>query len=421
MRTNSWFCQCDMCRLMRHSLVGIRNSTSGIPPHRGPQDSLYHHTIRKKKNMNTLKYFIASTIACLSLSSAASAAPVMALPGVNLGNTFESTWGYTVPTKAVIDGIANAGFKTLRVPCAWHYHSNAQGTIDPAFMTQVTNAVNWAIADGMYVVINEHNTDGWFTSFRRYDSRLNTKLINLWTQVANNFKNTDSTKLAFACANEPAANDQAQTTVLYKYYQNWINAMRATGGGNATRWLLVQGPHTNIDNTCAWGTAMPADPAHKLMMEVHYYDPYQFTQMTTDASWGAMFYFWGAGYHVANGPTNRNATWGEEAWIQTEFAKMKTNFSDRGYPVLLGEWRAFYQSQWGHSQPDLTGQYITQNYNSSTYWNKTVANQIASYGFDGTAWAIQNDLFDSSTGAVLDQNQVNAVKGISAIAPIPGL
>jgi aryl-phospho-beta-D-glucosidase BglC (GH1 family) len=341
-------------------------------------------------------------------------------PGINLGNTLESTWGYTVPTKATIDGMAAAGFKTLRVPCAWQYHSNTQGTIDPAFMTQVTNVVNWAIADGMYVVINLHDYH-FLYPFNRYDRKLNTKNINLWTQVANNFKNTDSTKLAFACSNEPEANSQTETNILYQYYQNWVTAMRATGGGNATRWLVVQGPNTNIDNMVAWGTAMPADPANKLMIEAHYYDPYQFTLMTTDETWGAMFYFWGAGYHVANGPTNRNAGWGEEAWVQTQFTKLKTNFTDRGYPVLLGEWRAFYQSQWGHSQPDLTGQYITQNYNSSTYWNKVIANQIASYGFSGTAWAIQYDLFDSGTGAVLDQTQVDSVKGISAVAPIPGL
>ena len=29
---------------------------------------------------------------------------------------------------------------------------------------------------------------------------------------------------------------------LYQYYQNWINAMRANGGGNAVRWLMVQAP-----------------------------------------------------------------------------------------------------------------------------------------------------------------------------------
>jgi len=343
----------------------------------------------------------------------------MALPGVNLGNTFESTWGYTLPTKAVIDGIAAAGFKTLRVPCAWHVNSDSRGNISPAFMTNVTNVVNWAIADGMYVVINEHY--GVFSGFKSYNSRTNSSLINMWTQIANNFKNTDSTKLAFACANEPAANSQTETTVLYQYYQNWINAMRANGGGNATRWLVIQGPSTNIDNTCAWGMAMPADPAHKLIMEVHYYDSYQFSQMSGDASWGPMFYFWGTPYHVVNGPTNRNSTWGEEAWLQAQMDKIKTNFADRGYPVLLGEWRAFPKGEWGVTYPDLTGQYNTQNYNSTTYWNKSVQNQIASHGFDGTAWVIQADLFDSSTGAVLDQTQINAVKGVSAVAPIPGL
>jgi endoglucanase len=375
------------------------------------------------ENLNKLKCFIAGTIMCLALPSAGSAA-VMALPGINLGNTLEATWGYTAPTKALIDSIANAGFKTLRVPCAWNYNSSPRGVINSTYMTQVTNVVNWAIADGMYVIINDHWDGGWFeeNSFSRYDSKLNTKLINLWTQVANNFKNTDSTKLSFACANEPHAGSQAQVNVLYQYYQNWVNAMRANGGNNASRWLIVQGPSPwDWSILLNYGLNMPVDPARKLMIEEHTYDPGEFAAQGSDETWRAMTYFWGNGYHVVNGPTNRNQVGMEESFLQSQLGKLKTNFADRGYPVLLGEYRAREKSAWGATYPDLTGQYITQNYNSCTYWNKYMENALASYGFDGTSWVIQNDLFDSSTGAILDQTMVNAVKGISAVAPIPGL
>jgi aryl-phospho-beta-D-glucosidase BglC (GH1 family) len=358
-----------------------------------------------------------SAVVCLALSSVGYAQ--LALPGTNLGNTLESTWGYPAPTKALIDSMARAGFKTLRVPCAWSYNST-NGVINAAYMTQVTNVVNWAIADGMYVVLNDHWDTGWFSSadFTSYNPALNTQLINMWNQIAANFQNTSSTQLLFACTNEPNATTQAQTTVLYQYYQNWINAIRATGGNNATRHLVLQGPGCNIDNTCAWGMAMPSDPANKLMMEVHCYDPYQFTLMTSNQTWGNMFYFWGSGYHVTNRKlVGRNATWGEESWIQSEFAKMKTNFKDRGYPVLMGEWRAEPKP----AERDLSGQYITQNYNSCTYWNKYFENACAQYGFYATCWDTPSQLFDWTTGAVKDQTQINSVLGTSCVAPIPGL
>jgi len=369
--------------------------------------------------MNKMKYVIASAIACLALPSAGSAA-VFPNPGINLGNTLESTWGgWTPPTKALIDAMKNAGFKTLRVPCAWNYNST-NGTINSAYMAQVKQVVDWALADGFYVIINDHWDGGWFerNGFNSYDSNINSKLINLWTQVANTFKWYDSDHLAFACANEPDAPSQTKTNVLYQYEQNWINAMRANGGGNAVRWLVVQGPNTNIDNTCNWGKNLPSDPANKRMVEVHDYDPFDFTLMDTDETWGTWKAFWGYNYHVSYNLTNRNVKAGDdESLIDINLGKMKTNFTDRGIPVLIGEFRAGVKGP----QLNLTGSYKDQNYRSCTHWDKYVMNKITSLGFSGTAWVTQGDLFHPTTGAVLDWNQLNAVLGNSEYPPIAGL
>ena len=211
-----------------------------------------------RENLNKLKCFIAA-IACLALPSVGSATQVMPTPGFNLGNTLESTWGYTPPTQALINSISAAGFKTLRVPCAWNFNST-NGTINAAYMTQVVNVVNWALATNMYVIINDHWDGGWFErdSFNTYSNALNSNLINIWTQVANQFKSYDSNKLAFACANEPGIGNQTQNNVLYQYYQNWINAMRANGGNNATRWLVVQaGSVWDWSVLLNYGTNMP--------------------------------------------------------------------------------------------------------------------------------------------------------------------
>jgi aryl-phospho-beta-D-glucosidase BglC (GH1 family) len=344
---------------------------------------------------------------------------VMPSPGFNLGNTLESTWGYTPPTQALINSISAAGFKTLRVPCAWNFNST-NGTINAEYMTQVVNVVNWALATNMYVIINDHWDGGWFErdSFNTYSNALNSKLINIWTQVANQFKSYDSNKLAFACANEPDAGNQVQVNNLYHYYQNWINAMRANGGNNATRWLVVQaGDVWDWSVLLNYGTNMPTDSANKLMIEEHTYDPGEFTVNSTDSPI-PMTYFWGSAYHVSGSLANRNANPAtEESYIQSQFTKLKTNFEDRGYPVLIGEWAG----QPKPAEPDLTGSYIDQNFASVTYYDKFMENTIASFGFSGTFFTGQGDMFDTTTGTINNQTKLNAVLGISCLPPVAGL
>jgi aryl-phospho-beta-D-glucosidase BglC (GH1 family) len=344
--------------------------------------------------------------------------------GWNLGNTMEppcgvGCWG-PQPTQALINSVAAQGFNTIRIPCAWVSNSDRNGNISATYMSKVKQVVDWCIADGLYVIINDHWDNGWFENdrFSRYSSTLNSKLQNMWKQVANSFAAYDS-HLLFACANEVNAGSQAQTNVLFQYYRNWVPTIRNTGGTNSTRWLILQGPDTNIDQTTSYvnNSIWPSDPAKHLMLECHWYEPFQFTQLTSDATWGAMFYFWGAQYHVTSGPTNRNATWGEEAYVDSEFAKLKTQFVDAGIPVLIGEWRASPKP----AESDLTGQYIAQNYNSTTYWNYYVQHKAVADGFYETVWDIPGQMFDWTTGAVKDQNVINAALGKSYVAPIPGL
>jgi aryl-phospho-beta-D-glucosidase BglC (GH1 family) len=343
--------------------------------------------------------------------------------GWNLGNTLEPNcgvgcWG-PQPTQALINAVAAQGFNTIRIPCAWVSNST-NGTINSAYMTQVKQVVNWCTAKGLYVILNDHWDGGWFESsgFASYDSSLNSKLQSIWTQVANNFNSYDSHVL-FACTNEPNASDQNGTNNLFQYYRNWVPTIRNTGGNNSTRWLIVQGPSTNPDKSTSYisSSIWPNDPAKHLMLECHFYDPFQFTQLSPDASWGAMFYFWGSQYHVTSGPTNRNATWGEESYVDAQMDELKNKFANGGIPVLIGEFQASPKP----SESDLTGQYITQNYNSCTYWNYYVHNKIVADGMYGTAWSIPGQMFDWTTGAVKDQNIINAALGKSYIGPVSGL
>jgi aryl-phospho-beta-D-glucosidase BglC (GH1 family) len=350
--------------------------------------------------------------------------------GWNLGNTLEppggeGAWGPPA-TQNLINAVADAGFNTVRIPCAWDSHAN-QTTyqIDPAWMARVKQVVDWCYARNLYVVLNCHWDNGWLENnvTGSVDSTINAKMNSYWTQIANTFKNYDA-KLLFAGANEPAVNTAAQMSTLLVYYQTYVDAVRATGGNNSSRWLVIQGPSTDIDLTDQLMNTMPSDPTPgRLMVEVHYYSPYQFALMSSDATWGNMFYFWGQGYHSATMPS-RNPTWGEEAYVEAEFQKMTAKFASRGIPVLLGEFGAIKRV--GYS--DLSGADLNLHLAARAYFHKTVAESANRHGLLPCYWDAGGSgkngmwLFDRTTGALIDPDNVAALTGAAApVAVAPAI
>ena len=197
------------------------------------------------------------------------------MPGWNLGNTLESgngnsqnyknsglstetSWQKTPTTKAVIDYVKAQGFRSVRIPCAWvmgHISDATTYTIDPQWMARVKEVVDYCIDNGLYVVINDHWDGGWLQENISATGTAKEKnkevLTAIWKQIAEYFCDYDE-HLLFAGLNEPDCGDQNKTNALQKYEQAFIDAVRATGGNNAKRTLVVQGPSTNIDNTDKW-------------------------------------------------------------------------------------------------------------------------------------------------------------------------
>jgi endoglucanase len=341
--------------------------------------------------------------------------------GWNLGNTLEppggeGTWGPPA-TQSLINGVAAAGFNTVRIPVAWNSHAN-QSTyqIDATWMARVKQVVDWCYAKNLYVIINSHWDNGWLENniTDSVNSTINAKQQAYWTQIANTFKTYDS-HLLFASANEPNADTAAEMSTLLAYHQTFVNAVRATGGNNTTRWLVVQGPNTDIDLTDQLMNTMPSDTtAARLAVEVHFYSPYQFTLMTADADWGKMFYFWGQAYHH---PTriDRNANWGEETYVNDEFEKMRVKFSARGIPVIIGEFEALKRPV----SSDLTGADWDRHNASRTFFHKTVLDTANSKGLKPIYWNIPGEMFDWTSGALVDSANKSALTGGSALPP-PG-
>jgi aryl-phospho-beta-D-glucosidase BglC (GH1 family) len=287
-------------------------------------------------------------------------------PGWNLGNTLEAkrgnradflnnkgglesetAWQPTKTTQEVIDYVKSLGFRSIRIPCAWAcgHISNAQTyEIDARWMARVKEVVDYCIRDGLYVLLNDHWDGGWLEEHIKDSDPATIKrnkevLTALWTQIATAFKDYDE-HLLFAGLNEPSADTQAATDNLIQYNQTFVDAVRATGGNNLKRVLVVQGPTTNIEHTCNFMAGkMPTDVVvDRLAIEVHYYHPWQFWGMEKDESWGNVVYYWGKGNHLSS--SAHNATMGEEDNMRELLMRMKTTFVDKGYPVVIGEFGA---------------------------------------------------------------------------------
>jgi len=348
----------------------------------------------------------------LGLQPAATNLPAtMPLPvptyGWNLGNTMESTWGAPYPSAAPFYTAANAGFNAVRIPCAWDFNSNQTNHhIDPAYMAQVKQVVDWAIAAGMYVVINDHWDGGWLESNigTTVNPTINAKMNSYWTQIATTFAGYDN-HLLFAAANEPNVSSPAAMDTLMVYYQTFVNAVRGVGSNNTDRWLVLQG-----GGSTSWLNSLPADPTpNRLMVEYHCYTPFQFTQLGSDASWGNMQYFWGPAYHWSGDPT-RNAVAPEEGSIDSDFQQLTDMYVSKGIPVMVGEFQAAGKSS-------LSGEEASYNRASAIYWNKYVVDSAHAHGLGPFYWSTPGSPIDWTTGAVNDPQVVSVLTG--GIAPPP--
>ena len=336
--------------------------------------------------------------------------------GWNIGNTLEATggetaWGNPKVTKALIDLVKANGFNAIRIPCSWNQNmansSTAQINVD--WLNRVKEVVQYCVDNDMYVVLNIHWDGGWLenncTEAKKAEN--NAKQRAFWEQIATSLRDFDE-HLLFASANEPNVDDATQMAVLNSYHQTFIDAVRATGGKNANRTLVVQGPSTDIDKTNKLMLTLPTDKvANRMMVEVHYYTPWNFCGMEKDETWGKMFNYWGANYHSTT-DTAHNATYGEEADLDKLFKSMKTQFVDKGIPVILGEFGAIKRT-------NLTGNDLTLHLDSRAYFLKYVVKQAKVNGMLPFYWDAgfigvnTMTIFNRTNNTVYDSQALNAL------------
>lgn len=327
--------------------------------------------------------------------------------GWNIGNTLEAiggetAWGNPKLTENYIKKIKELGFNAIRIPCAWDQYIEDAETykIKDSWLDRVNEVVGYCVANGMYAIVNIHWDGGWLENNSTPDKQEenNKKQHALWTQIANKLNHYDE-HLLFAGTNEPNVDNAQKMVVLKSYLQTFIDAVRATGGNNAVRNLIVQGPNTDIDMTNNLFGDMPADVVpNRLMLEVHYYNPWTFCGLTQDESWGRMAYFWGA--HSVSG-SDRNATSGDENEMKSLFTKMKTKFVDKGIPVILGEYGAI-------TMRTGLGENQEAHNKSRNLYDETVTREAKNHGMVPFYWET-GGVVNRNTGEIKDNYAMDGI------------
>ena len=336
--------------------------------------------------------------------------------GWNIGNTLEAiggetAWGNPMVSTALIDLVKQSGFNAIRIPCSFNQYMENSSTakIKESWLNRVKTVVQYCVERDMYVLLNIHWDGGWLENniTTQKQEANNAKQKAFWQQIATHLRDFDE-HLMFASANEPNVDNATQMAVLTSYHQTFIDAVRSTGGKNAYRVLVVQGPSTDIEKTNQLMKTLLVDViANKMMVEVHYYTPWNFCGLAEDASWGKMFYYWGNGYHSVNDP-ERNATWGEESTVNTNFGLMRAQFVQKGIPVLLGEYSAMRRSA-------LTGLQLSEHLASRAYYHYYITKKAKENGILPFYWdngGMDNNacgIFNRLNNTVFDQQTLDAL------------
>ena len=259
--------------------------------------------------------------------------------GWNLGNSLDATgngvnsetsWGNPKVTEDMIKDVKAMGFDTIRIPTSWAKHCDKDGSVDPAWMDRVREVVDYAYNNGMYVILNTHHDNPYYdiggcaADEAVLDETIK-KMTKLWTEISETFKGY-SERLIFETLNEPrtegsaaewSGGTKAERQVVYRLNREIVKAIRATGGNNTYRFIMVPNYAATPNIKVLMETELPED--ERIIMSVHAYSPYNFA-MNPDAP--------------------GNFTDSDAHEIKSMFEDLNSIFVKKGIPVIMGEFGA---------------------------------------------------------------------------------
>jgi aryl-phospho-beta-D-glucosidase BglC (GH1 family) len=251
-------------------------------------------------------------------------------PGWNLGNSLdavgedETAWGNPRITPELLDAIRAEGFNSIRIPITWSAHQDeaAPYAIDADYLARVREVVDLALEDGFYVLINVHHDSWqWVNTMPTQHDQVLARYDAAWTQISEAFADAPP-QLVFENINEPQfadVSEEAGDELLHELNVSFHEIVRASGGDNADRLLVIPTLHTSSEQARLDATAESIASLNDPMIAatVHYYG------------------YWPFSVNIAGYTTFNDEVRGD---IEASFDRVKATFIDQGVPVILGEW-----------------------------------------------------------------------------------
>ena len=271
---------------------------------------------------------------------------------------YEKAWGQPVTKASLMKMFKDAGFNAIRVPVTWYPHMEAKfkftsndnsnwypsrddiGTkVNAAWMRRVKQVVDYVIDAGMYCILNVHHDTGaantaWLVASEADYEKQHERYEALWKQIAETFRDYDE-HLLFESYNEMldtedswcfasfAAQGSYNATIarsayngINSYAQTFVNTVRATGGNNAQRNLVVN-TYGACDGNGNWNS--------------HLQDPLKEMKLPDDEVLNHLI------FEVHSYPDIKNLS-SAKSTLNTTISNLKKNLASKGAPIIFGEW-----------------------------------------------------------------------------------
>ena len=290
----------------------------------------------------------------------------------------ETAWGNPKVTRKTIKAIKDAGFNAIRIPVRWQFHiTNAQAmSIDKAWMKRIREVVDWCLENDLKVMINTHH-DQWLEGrpLHSYQQENCQKLALLWFNIASEFADYDY-RVAFAGTNEVHIPDNwgkpeaENLEVQNAYNQTFIDVVRATGGNNEKRHLIVQTYVCNPDFGLNDGdfiipTDIEGNGNDYMSVEFHFYNPWEYAGE-------CKYYYWGESYRQFGEVPASN-----EQSMTDLFDRAVAAWADKGLGVIIGEWGV---------TDHVKGNEADKIHENMTYYCRFFVSEARKRGFSTFVW-----------------------------------
>ena len=297
--------------------------------------------------------------------------------GVNLGNTFdaykdtglsnemdtETSWVSVKTSRSMIQAYLEAGFQTIRIPVSWHNHVvDDDYTISEKWAARINEVVDWAVEEGMHVILNIHHDNheeaNGFYPDKAHMEQSRKYIRRIWEQLAERYKDYDE-KLIFESMNEPrlighqyewwfpAGNEDVKeaTECINELNQLFVDTVRAAGGQNASRYLMCPGYDASPDGALHPSFVLPTDTAemegrNHIAVSVHAYTPYDFALNLNGTS------------HFSAAENNSTKD------IDSFMNRLYDRYIAKGVPVVIGEFGAVDKDKNIQERVDYAAYYI---------------------------------------------------------------